>query len=121
LFEAYLFEATVRLASIYIYPRKGSITVGADADLVVWDPEATKTISAKTHHQKVDFNIFEGMTVKGCASHTISNGKVVYADGKLKVEKGAGNYINRTPYAPFYDAVQRQSRAKAPRAVERSG
>ncbi len=103
-----------------IYPRKGSITVGADADLVVWDPEATKTISAKTHHQKVDFNIFEGMTVKGCASHTISNGKAVYADGQLKVEKGAGNYVNRPPFAPFYDAVQKQSQAKAPRAIERA-
>ena len=50
-----------------IYPRKGSVSVGADADLVVWDAEGTRTISAKTHHQKVDFNIFEGMTVKGIA------------------------------------------------------
>ncbi len=58
-----------------IYPRKGSISAGADADIVVWDPEASKTISTKTDHQNVDFNIFEGMTVKGCASHTISQGK----------------------------------------------
>jgi dihydropyrimidinase len=104
-----------------IYPRKGSITVGADADLVVWDPEATKTISAKTHHQNVDFNIFEGMTVKGCASHTISNGKVVFADGDLKVEKGAGKYVKRPPYASFYDAIQKQSRTKVPQTVKRSG
>ena len=94
-------------------------TVGADADLVVWDPAATKTISAKTHHQNVDFNIFEGMTVKGCASHTISNGKVVYADGALKVEKGAGNYVNRPPYAPFYNAVIKQTQAHAPTPVNR--
>jgi dihydropyrimidinase len=102
-----------------VYPRKGSISVGADADLVVWDPEATKTISAKTHHQKVDFNIFEGMTVKGCASHTISRGKLVYADGELLVEKGAGRYVNRPPYAPFYDAVKKQCRANEPVAVKR--
>ena len=102
-----------------IYPRKGCISVGADADLVVWDPEATKTISAKTHRQNVDFNIFEGMTVKGCASHTISNGKLVYADGELTVEKGAGNYVSRPPHAPFYDAVKKQVELNEPQAVIR--
>jgi dihydropyrimidinase len=102
-----------------VYPRKGSISVGADADLVVWDPEATKTISAKTQHQKVDFNIFEGMTVQGCASHTISHGKLVYANGELMVEKGAGRYVNRPPYAPFYDAVKKQVQANEPVAVSR--
>jgi len=56
----------------------------------------------KTQHQKVDFNIFEGMTVEGCASYTISRGKQVYANGELKVEKGAGRYVNRPPYAPCY-------------------
>ena len=66
------------------------MSAGADADLVVWDPAASKTISAKTHKQKIDFNIFEGMTVKGCASHTVSAGKVVYSRGELQVEKGAG-------------------------------
>ena len=102
-----------------VYPRKGSISEGADADIVVWDPEASKTISAKTHHQKVDYNIFEGMTVKGCASHTISQGKVVYADGKLDVERGAGRYVNRPPFAPYYEALKIKAARAEPVAVQR--
>ena len=102
-----------------VYPQKGSIAVGADADIVVWDPEATKTISAKTHHQKVDYNIFEGMEVKGCASHTISQGKVVWADGQLNVERGAGRYVDRPPFAPFYDALRIQAQRAEPTAVKR--
>lgn len=82
-----------------MYPQKGSLTVGADADIVVWDPQASKTISAKTHFQQVDFNVFEGMTVKGCASHTLSQGKLVYTDGQLDVSRGAGRYIRRKPFA----------------------
>lgn len=102
-----------------IFPRKGSITVGADADIVVWDPAASKTISAKTHHQNIDFNIFEGMTVKGCASHTLSQGKVVWADGKLDVERGAGRYIEKPPFASYYDAMQKQAERKRPQPVRR--
>lgn len=102
-----------------IYPRKGTISVGADADIVVWDPEATKTISAKTHHQNIDFNIFEGMKVKGCASHTISAAKVVYANGELKVERGAGKYIDRPPYASFYQGLDVQAEINKPKSVNR--
>ncbi len=102
-----------------IYPRKGSVSIGADADIVVWDPAATKTISAKTHHQKVDYNIFEGMTVTGCASHTISRGRVVFADGQLDVERGAGRYVDRPPFAPFYDALKIQAQQSEPVAVRR--
>ena len=102
-----------------IYPRKGSVSVGADADIVVWDPEASKTISVKTHHQKIDYNIFEGMTVKGCASNTISQGKVVYADGKLDVERGAGRYVDRPPYAPYYHALKIKAARAEPTPVKR--
>jgi len=102
-----------------IYPRKGSVSTGADADIVVWDPAATKTISAKTHQQKVDTNIFEGMTVTGCASHTISRGKVVFADGQLNVERGAGRYVDRPAFAPYYDALQKQAQQAEPTAVKR--
>ncbi len=103
-----------------IYPRKGSVSVGADADIVVWDPEATKTISAKTHFQQVDYNIFEGMTVQGCASHTLSQGKVVYADGKLDVERGAGRYVSRPPFASYYDALTIDRQRAEPVPVERA-
>ena len=102
-----------------IYPRKGSVSVGADADIVVWDPEASKTISAKTHKQNVDYNIFEGMTVIGCASHTISQGKVVFADGELNVERGAGRYVDRPPYASYYEALKLQTQQAEPVAVKR--
>ncbi len=92
-----------------IYPRKGSISVGADADIVVWDPQATKTISANTDHQNVDFNIFEGMEITGCPSHTISQGKLVWSNGDLHVTRGAGRYVDRPPFAPYFDALRKQA------------
>ncbi|MGI9202036.1 MAG: dihydropyrimidinase [Woeseiaceae bacterium] len=102
-----------------IYPRKGVVAVGADADIVVWDPEASKTISAKTHKQNIDYNIFEGMTVTGSASHTIANGKVVFADGELDVERGAGRYVDRPAYASYYDALKLKMEHDEPTAVKR--
>ncbi|HEY8191542.1 MAG TPA: dihydropyrimidinase [Alphaproteobacteria bacterium] len=81
-----------------IYPRKGSISVGADADIIVWDPQKTRTISAKTHHQNVDFNIFEGMEIQGANTVTISRGNIVYQDGDIRTVKGAGRYINRPAF-----------------------
>ena len=102
-----------------MYPRKGSISVGADADLVVWDPQASKTISAKTHHQNVDYNIFEGMTVQGTASHTVSQGKVVFKEGELSVERGAGRYIERPPFAPYFDAIAKVRERTQPVSVKR--
>jgi len=80
-----------------LMPRKGLIAVGADADLVVWDEQASRVISAKTHHQNVDFNVFEGMEVKGLARTTIANGKVVWSEGTLRAERGAGRYLERKP------------------------
>lgn len=88
---------STRAAKIFgLYPRKGSITVGADADLVVWDPAATGTISAKTHHHKVDTNIFEGFKTKGAPTTVVVNGRVQFQDGDLRVERGAGRYLKRT-------------------------
>ncbi len=88
---------STRAAKIFgLYPRKGSITIGADADLVVWDPEGTRTISAKTHTHKCDRSIFEGFAVQGIPSTVIASGRVQYRDGDLKVERGAGRYLPRS-------------------------
>ncbi|MDX1737612.1 MAG: amidohydrolase family protein, partial [Alphaproteobacteria bacterium] len=102
-----------------IYPRKGSVAVGADADLVVWDPEATRTISAKTHHQRIDFNIFEGMEVKGNPSHTISQGVVTFKEGDLRAVRGAGRYIKRPAFQPMFHALEKLAKANKPTAVKR--
>jgi dihydropyrimidinase len=102
-----------------IYPRKGCITPGADADLVLWDPAATKTLSARTQHSKVDFNIFEGRTVTGLATHTVSQGKVVWADGDLRAVRGAGRHVKRPPFGPQFDALARKAALEAPVAVAR--
>jgi dihydropyrimidinase len=78
-----------------MYPRKGSLNVGADADITVWDPAATGTISAETHKHNVDTNIFEGFATKGAPAYVVAAGKVQYENGDLKVEKGAGKFISR--------------------------
>jgi dihydropyrimidinase len=103
-----------------IHPRKGTVSVGADADLVVWDPTASRVISVDTHHQNIDFNIYEGMEVTGLAAHTISQGKLVWTNGDLRSVEGAGRHIERPPFAPVFDAMEKVSSAAEPTAVSRS-
>ena len=103
-----------------IYPRKGMIAEGSDADLAIFDPSATHTISAKTHHQNIDFNIFEGMELTGINVATISQGLVVYQNGKVRTERGVGRYVGRPCFAPYYSAGEKRSSATAPTSVERS-
>ena len=102
-----------------IYPQKGTLSAGADADIVVWDPQGTKTLSAKTQYSKGDFNIFEGMTVRGIPSHTISQGKLVFVRGELRAEKGVGRYIKRPAFGSNFDAVHKRAEVNAPSAVMR--
>lgn len=87
---------STRPAKIFgLYPQKGSVTVGADADLVVWDPEATATISAKTHHHRCDRSIFEGFRLRGLPSTVVAHGVIRYRDGQLEAERGAGRFLGR--------------------------
>ena len=90
-----------------IYPRKGVIQVGADADFVIWDSNKKRRISKHTHHQNVDFNIFEGMEVEGINVVTVSNGEVVYRDGKISAKKGRGRHIPRPLFSPDSRVVQK--------------
>ena len=102
-----------------IYPQKGSVSVGADADLVVWDPQGTKTLSVKTQHSKGDFNIFEGRTVRGIPTHTISQGKLVFVQGDLRAELGAGRYIKRPAFGANFSANKLRAETLKPTAVVR--
>jgi len=80
-------------------PKKGTIAVGCDADIVVFDPKRKHTISHKTRHMKCDYNMFEGWEVTGKCRQTILRGTLVIDDGKALVGKGFGKYISRAKYA----------------------
>ena len=102
-----------------IYPKKGTIAPGSDADLVVWDPRKTRTISAKTHHQNVDFNIYEGMTITGNAAITFSRGRILWENDKLQTEKGWGKYVNRPCFPEYWTAQTLRNKTTEPKAVKR--
>ncbi|XP_025085848.1 dihydropyrimidinase-like isoform X4 [Pomacea canaliculata] len=103
-----------------IYPKKGRIAVGSDADIVIWDPKLTRKISAKTHHHAVDFNIFEGMECHGVPLFVITNGHVVVDEGQLKVTQGLGRFVS-TPCGgeAVFGRIKARDQARQPMAVER--
>jgi dihydropyrimidinase len=78
-----------------LYPRKGTIREGSDADLVVWDPQATATISARTHRHRCDCSIYEGFELVGAPTTVVAAGEVRFEDGELAVERGAGRFLER--------------------------
>jgi len=102
-----------------IHPQKGAIEPGADADVVVWDPERSRTISAETHNQNIDFSIYEGMTVTGVPAVTISQGNVVYEDGELKTVRGAGRYIKRPCFPSYWHNQKLRNDLAEPTPVDR--
>jgi dihydropyrimidinase len=79
-----------------MYPKKGAIAVGSDADLVVYDPSRRHTISAATHHMDVDYSCYEGRSVQGGSDIVMSRGSVVVRDGEFTGRKGAGRFIKRS-------------------------
>jgi len=82
-----------------LYPRKGTIAVGSDADLVIFDPKRQHTISAKTHHMRVDYSMFEGIQVTGMPDVVMSRGRVVVEGEKFLGRAGQGEFLRRATYA----------------------
>lgn len=82
-----------------LYPKKGALEVGSDADIVIWDPAKKHTISAKTHHMRVDYSMYEGMKVVGNADTVISRGEIIVAQNEWLGTTGRGRYLKRSCFA----------------------
>lgn len=104
-----------------LYPRKGAIIPGADADLVVWDPEASKMISATSQRSIIDYNVFEGFKVTGLPRYTLSRGEVVWGpSGASEPRLGRGKRIARPAFHQANVALSTWKEVVAPRAIQRS-
>lgn len=103
------------------YPRKGAVAVGADADLVVWDPARSKTITAGAQQSAIDYNVFEGHAVTGLPRFTLTRGRVAVSDGAVQGREGHGEFVARQARGPVSRALTAWKDLTAPRPVERTG
>ena len=104
-----------------MYPKKGAILVGADADIVVFDPNKEKTITAATQQSAIDYNVFEGKHVKGLPRYTLTRGMVAIEDGAVKTREGHGQFVARQPFQAVNTAYSTWKEITAPRKVQRTG
>ncbi|KAL6284567.1 hypothetical protein ACE6H2_015496 [Prunus campanulata] len=88
-----------------IYPRKGAIRAGSDADIIILNPNSSFEISAKSHHSRSDTNVFEGWRGKGKVEVTISGGRVVWLNDELKVFPGSGKYVEMRPFSYLFNGI----------------
>jgi dihydropyrimidinase len=102
-----------------IYPKKGAVLPGADADLVIWDPKATKTVSAETQISVIDYNVFEGQKLTGLPRMTLSRGEVCWQDGKVTAKTGRGKFVARAPFPPEAAALTDWKRMTQPQKIAR--
>jgi dihydropyrimidinase len=119
--EEFVAVTSANIARILnVYPRKGRLGIGSDADIVVWDPTQSKTISAGSQISRIDYNVFEGFDCTGAPAATLSGGRIAFAKGELRAEKGDGKYVERPPFSPIQVANSTWKQATAPKAVSRA-
>lgn len=99
---------------------KGPLAAGSDADIVVWDPAANNAITAKRQLSRIDYNVFEGFVCLGAPVVTVSRGRIAWANGELRAEKGDGQYIERPAFSPVHVANSTWKQAIAPQGVRRA-
>ncbi|MCA3442928.1 MAG: dihydropyrimidinase [Rhodobacter sp.] len=104
-----------------LYPKKGAVLAGADADLVVLDPAKTKTITAAKQQSSIDYNVFEGKTVSGLPRFTLTRGHVAVQDGEVRSREGHGVFVPRDPRPAVNRALSTWKQLTAPRPVQRTG
>ena len=89
-------QSSTNAAKIFgLYPRKGVIQTGSDADIAIWDPQRSDTIRAAVDHSKSDYSVYEGWQVKGWPVTTIRRGEIVYDAGQISGRAGSGQLIQR--------------------------
>ncbi|KAL9250035.1 Dihydropyrimidinase-like protein [Drosera capensis] len=97
-----------------IYPRKGAILAGSDADIIILNPNASFKISANSHHSRSNNNVYEGFTGKGKVEVTIAGGRIVWRNEELKVVAGSGKHVKMSPYSYLFSGIARQMRTTSP-------
>ncbi len=119
--EEFVAATSTNIAKILnIYPLKGGITVGGDADIVVWDPKISKQVAVSTQKSIIDYNVFEGQTVTAQPRYTLSRGDVIWAYGQnSQPQPGRGKFISRPAFASASTALGKWKALNTPRKIER--
>ena len=102
-----------------IYPQKGAIREGSDADIIIWDPKSEKTIMSSTQQSVIDYNVFEGIKVKGRPRFTLSRGRLAAEEAKVLASPGDGEFVSRKPFSDVNKALSKWKELTSPRKVER--
>ena len=119
--EEFVAATSTNIARILnMYPRKGALMPGADADIVIWDPKATKTIAAKKQVSRIEYNVFEGVQCTGVPRTVLSRGRIAWHEGDMRAKPGDGDFVAREANAPVHQANAIWKGVTQPKPVKRA-